>query len=750
MSKQFQITIRAFNDKGQKYDLPILENVGLNLDISAIEAGSIGSLFGISSQNISIPGTDTVNQFFNNLFDLGTTPAVAFYKSVPCQLLVDSEEVFTGRMYVDNITSDDSNDVVYNCVLINETIDFKNQIENKTLSDFSGSWSKYNHTLTWTNISSSWNNRLFNGSIFYPLINYGSNVNDPTSPSTQFSPQGTFSLALTNSIDNPNQGLKTTQFKPAIQVKTIVDTIFDSLNYKYSSSFFDTDYFKSIYYLSTADDKEGTTFINYVSQSSQATPNVFQPINANVVGVKINYGQALTNPGNYYNFVNSTYTAPVSGSYTIETSLQFYLTNFTAVNRSRTFVLGILVNGVAVHNTTTPFVNAISGKISMPPTTIALQAGDVVTIFGRFISPSSSEVFNIVPGQGNSWLKVIASTVAAGSTVDVSKIFTSDMTVRGFIKGLQEKFNLVIEPLRNQRNILSIEPYQTWVDNGTIVDWSRIVDHNIKYKVSAPIQQSPTRIKFTDILDQDVINQNEFSKENKIFGEYNYTSNSDLTAGEKTIGNYFGATPTKNIINSNTIEVPWLCKEESSKALVPMTFKGRILHKTPVADVPKNEARGGTYYIYDASLVNPVIPVTYWSTLLPTYRTPTIIIPGNIRSYSNPINTLHYDGTKWAKFTPPFPTTTYVPGAYFNYWASWINQIYDVDVRMLTCNVVLKPIEIKNIQLNDKIFIDGQYYRINKISGASLTETTSVVVELLKTIPRQLNYTGRRRIVTVR
>jgi hypothetical protein len=59
-------------------------------------------------------------------------------------------------------------------------------------------------------------------------------------------------------------------------------------------------------------------------------------------------------------------------------------------------------------------------------------------------------------------------------------------------------------------------------------------------------------------------------------------------------------------------------------------------------------------------------------------------------------------------------------------------------------------IEIKNIQLNDKIFIDGQYYRINKISGASLTETTSVVVELLKTIPRQLNYTGRRRIVTVR
>ena len=56
-----------------------------------------------------------------------------------------------------------------------------------------------------------------------------------------------------------------------------------------------------------------------------------------------------------------------------------------------------------------------------------------------------------------------------------------------------------------------------------------------------------------------------------------------------------------------------------------------------------------------------------------------------------------------------------------------------------------------NIRIkNDKIWIDGHYYRINKISGASLTETTSVEVELLKTLPRQINYTGRRRIVTVR
>ena len=108
MSKQYQITIRAFNDKGQKFDLSILENVGLNIDISAIETGTIGGLFGISSKEFSLPGTDVNNIFFNNLFDLGTTPAVAFYKSVPAQLLIDSDAVFNGRMNINNIISDDS------------------------------------------------------------------------------------------------------------------------------------------------------------------------------------------------------------------------------------------------------------------------------------------------------------------------------------------------------------------------------------------------------------------------------------------------------------------------------------------------------------------------------------------------------------------------------------------------------------------------------------------------------------------
>ena len=125
MSNQFQVILRATNDNGAKFDLEVVDSPDFLLDISAIEIGTIGSVFGISSQTFTLPGTDNNNQFFNNVFDLGATPAVALNKSVPCQVLVDGEAVFTGKLYINDLISDEYNNVIYNCVVTNETVDFR-------------------------------------------------------------------------------------------------------------------------------------------------------------------------------------------------------------------------------------------------------------------------------------------------------------------------------------------------------------------------------------------------------------------------------------------------------------------------------------------------------------------------------------------------------------------------------------------------------------------------------------------------
>jgi len=751
MSKQYQVILRAYNNKNQKFDLEIDQNIELKLDISAIESQEIGELFGISSQTFTIPGNDNSNQFFNNVFDLGATQVVAFGKTVACQVLVDGQSVFAGKLYISNVTSDTTKNIIYNCVVTNETIDFRTLVDNRTLASLSGSWQKYNHTYNWTNISQSWNNNLFSGSVFYPLANYGSQVNDPTAPTIGFSPNGGF-LIGTGSMDNPGSPLKVSQFKPAIQVKTILDEIFASINYKYTSSFINTDYFKSIYYLDTPDEKPGVSFVNMVSQSLVATPTVSQSM-SNLAFTKINYGTEITDTGLNWNPTTSTYTTIYSGSYTFSSNLTFQITASGAIGApSRAFVFALNVNGLPVTNTVVNLGNNTSGIVSMPPTLVSVNAGDIITVTGKNINSRATEVFKITPGINSSWLKVVGAPTAVGGTINIGAAFDPSLMVKDFIKGLSEKFNLVIEPVRNEKNILSIEPFNTWIDNGAIVDWTQIVDGNVKYKVTSPLINQARNLYFSDALDSDVLNTNYNTTFKKIYGEYKFTTALDLAQGDKRIGEKFAATPTRFINNSSLVEVPWLCKEDNTKALVPFDFKGRLLHKTPVVNVPANEAKGnngvttGYYYINDGGTVRAI---NFYSTALPTYYANAVNSLGVGLVLPAPSSSLHFDSSTYKQYkTFPFPQ--YIPGAYDNYWSFYVNEIYDVDARLLTCNVVLKPSEIPNIQLNDRIFIDGQYYRINKINGANLVTTDSVEVELLKTAPRKIPYNGRRRIITPR
>jgi len=751
MSKEFEVILRAFNNNNQKFDLEVIDNIALKLDISAIESQEIGELFGISSQTFTIPGTDNSNQFFNNVFDLGATPAVAFSKTVPCQVLVDGQSIFTGKLYISNVVSDDDNNIIYNCVVTNETIDFRTLVDNRTIASLSGSFTKYNHTYNFTNISQSWNNNLFSGSVFYPLVNYGSQVNDPTAPTIGFSPSnGT--IIGTGSMDNLATPLKVSQFKPAIQVKTILDEIFASINYKYTSSFINTDYFKSIYYLDTPDEKPGVSFVNMISQSLVATPTISQSI-SNLAFVKINYGTEITDTGLNWNPATSTYTATQSGSYTFSSNLTYQITASGAVGGpSRSFVFAINVNGSPVVTIARNLGTTTSGVVPLTPTLVSVKAGDTITVTGKNVNIRASEVFKVIPGINSSWLRVVGAPTSVGGTINIGSVFDPALMIKDFLKGLSEKFNLIIEPVRNERNILRIEPFNDWIDQGTVVDWTEIVDRSVKYKVTSPLVNQARNLYFSDAIDSDVLNVNYNSLYKKIYGEYKFTTALDLAQGNKRIGEKFAATPTKFINNSALVEVPFLCKEDNAKALVPFDFKGRLLHKTPVVNVPSNEAKGnngvntGFYYINDGGTIRSL---NIYATALPQYYPTALNSLGVGLVLGAPSSSLHFDSATWKAYKAS-PFTSYIPGAYDNYWSFYINEIYDIDARLLTCNIILKPTEVQNIQLNDKIFIDGQYYRINKIKGVNLVNTESVEVELLKSAPRKIPYNGRRRVLTPR
>jgi len=331
--------------------------------------------------------------------------------------------------------------------------------------------------------------------------------------------------------------------------------------------------------------------------------------------------------------------------------------------------------------------------------------------------------------------------------------FSPDFKALDFIQGLIEKFNLVVEPEPDGKNLLSIEPYDTWVNQATVVDWTNKVDRDTNFEISHPAIEQPRVIIFSDEDDDDYLNEYTRQTFGRTYGQYVFTADSDLPEGERRIGKVFAPTPTTNIPNSTAFIIPHLCTKTigSSEAYRPIAFKPRLLYGIGVQTVESTAAgfsgsagSTGSYFLRNENGITTQQNQWYQVSSLSE-------MPISGQAYD-----LHFNNNnQGAGAIPPYWSNVVPNGANFisgsgdaftTYWANYINGLYDVDARKLTCNVYLAPNEIPSIRLNQKVFIDGQYYRINKINGANLTRRDTIEVELIKTIARQLTF-PRRRIV---
>ena len=733
------IIIRTTNELGNKFDLDLFQNEELKLDISAIESGEIGEVFGVSSQTFALPGTDKNNEFFGNLYDLGTTPATTFTKTVPCQVLYNGAEVFTGKLYLDSVVTNQLGDTIYNIVVVNEIVDFKFLIQDLNISDLD--WSEYDHTLNYANVSSSFVNDLFSGDIVYPLVNYGFTPTDINT--TEIAAGGG-----PRQFDNANSALRITSLKPAIKAKAVIDKVFDSVNYKYSSSFLDSSYFDSLYILSTQDDKDGSNFANPVTASFQATKGSPQFISNNTE-IKISFTTQVFDNGGHYDIGNSRYTAPTTSAYTFYSQVNF--TKSTGAGFAPDFIkLRMKKNGTTDIATTSVNIKTtggagLSGIAFIGPFTVNLDASDYVEMYiERDVNTPGSSTLQILPG-ANTRFEGQGGTTYTGGTVTVNKMFPADTKISDLFKGLIHKFNLVFEPITTERNYFIIEPFDTWADEGQVQDWTTKVDRNFKYEIKHPLQVQPKLIKFSDVEDTDAVNKYHKDKFNKTYGEFVYESDSDLAEGERQIGHFFSPTPQKGIPGAPDMVLPNL-SQTANNTSTPFTFKPRLLHNLGLVDTSinlKGVTATGTsnpgYYYID----NNGTPVAWNKYVL---FSSLEALPADF----NTTRDLHFGNTvspgHWPYHQPVF--NGYAKrSAVYEYWSYYLNEIYDVDARLLKLNIKLDPTEIQNIRLNWKIWIDGQYYRINKITGANLQREASVEVELLKTLPRKLKF-PRRRITT--
>ena len=762
--------LRVYDNDNNMYDLDLFQDVDFLLDISAKEAGEIPSVFGITSQQFSVPATNKNNDYFGNLWNLASVGNTSFIQTYPCQVLENGDEVFTGKIYLESIVTDQRGDTIYNVIVINETVDFKKQIENLTWKEVfayfnvSGSGTSlqagWNHPYTYGNITSSWDLALpatpaitspsylpRPGDIVYPLAEYGVKENSKDVQLKSGGDPGTFTQWTSP--------IYVDQFKPAIRVNAMMKALMRYTSYEYTSSFFDSPYFDTIYYLTTPTEEKGATTTLAPTASFLANkdtePDQFLS-GSSTLFQQVTYSNEIFDNPNTYNTGTSEYTAPYAGQYSFKTNILYNIQFLQVGVKRRSIQVNLTVNGnpfIVPGQFTDIAKSGFAGTLVVDFGPVNLNVGDQVGIVVQFLTTAAVENFRIFGTNATYFECYSGPAAAAGQQVDFSLWFGEE-TVQEWLLGLIQKFNLVIEPIKDRKNVLLIEPFEEWREIGQVVDWTNKVDRNVKFEIKHPMQEHAKTVYFSDVEDKDEFNRYSIESLDKIFGNYKYVANTDIAEGESKVGTYFAPTPMKFIEGSpnGKFIVPQIYTDDNG-AKRPLKFKPRLLHyigkqdvdDTLVSKVGVTTNATGSWYMWDENVNRNELfefPVFHHLSEVPA--------DDNWDPNTNPSTTLdlHFGNLNhWEYHQSQVNAQTY-RGAYYEYWANYLNEIYDVDARLVTLNIKLNPVDISQIQLNDKIFIDGDYYRINKIPGASLTVEQSTPVELIKAGTRRNPFVRRR------
>ena len=196
------------------YDIEVDNTIPIRMDMSTVEAGKIGKVFGIGSQTFKVPGYLTANKVFNFAFDIAQDNAVGMYNSMPVTVLSNGDTILEGRLAVNECIVSEDGYASYNVQVYDQPVSLEATLGNKLIKD--ADWSDYNHTLTSQSIVDSWTDGLLSGSVFYPVIHQGF----PNGDSSSYA-----AIAMGNSqssdatISNPLTPLQLEQFLPAVKVK---------------------------------------------------------------------------------------------------------------------------------------------------------------------------------------------------------------------------------------------------------------------------------------------------------------------------------------------------------------------------------------------------------------------------------------------------------------------------------------------------------------------------------------------------
>jgi hypothetical protein len=205
-----------------KISIDLSQEIPVSLNFSIGDIRQPEKRSGSFSKTIKIFGTKANNKFFEHIYEVNIVTST-FNRNLktPCYIIQDGVVVVEGNLrllQIEKTLQNDIESITYDVAILGDLSTIFTEIGDSKLTDLD--LSAYDHSYTRVNQYNSWSATQGVGYL-YPIIDYGFN----SFASNYFSVE---------------------HLRPAIYLKQYIDSIFSAAGKTYTSTFFNTSFFKSL------------------------------------------------------------------------------------------------------------------------------------------------------------------------------------------------------------------------------------------------------------------------------------------------------------------------------------------------------------------------------------------------------------------------------------------------------------------------------------------------------------------------
>ena len=539
-------------------------------------------------------------------------------------------------------------------------------------------------------------------------------------------------IDVENDLYAPSYGLIYHRLKPYINTKKMLDVMMQQVGWTYESDFINDAYFNKVHLLAHNLGKElsfntglfhiskvGITSDQYMETGFNQNGVLFDDESSFDFSDTNNVNQAGAGLSGIYTGFVAEYNSAGQGGYRFRISLRF--TGGDGNGGEVVIYLMRRFGGTEFTmqswNLVVPADSTGDEREFLEETNTFIQSGDYYllmynSVISNPFSPPPMGLFSLIASEHTffeCFQSPVIPLVSVPNTYDypfhLSDNIGQELKQKDILAFLDSRFNLMYIPSKTKEKHVRIEPWNTYMAVGVRKDWSNKIDLSKTYVIKTLADSEKETIEFNTKQGEDIINKLVKDNAARVYGRQKFVNDlNDFATGETKIVSPDVVSPL-NALAGSDIMIPRLYTESGT----PVKPELRFFVKGESIDI-------GDYKLRDYH-GNDVTRDHYT----------------HFGHYSEPIPDSIDEDLNFGKESP-FHAYVNLPSGtcYERYWKAYLDQTYGPEARLLTCHIDLSAHDIEGFEWNDKVYLLGAWWNVNKITGFDPTNGGTTMVEFVR------------------